>query len=57
MGLKKDKVAEGWRKMYSVVLHNLYSSPDTNQLRKTSSMNHVACMGEIRNAYKMLVRN
>jgi len=57
MGLKQDKVAEGWRKVYSVELRNLCYSPDTNHLRKTRSMKYVACMEEIRNIYKMLVRN
>jgi len=57
MGLKQDKVAEGWRKVKSVELHHFYSSPDTNHLRKTRSMKHVACMGETGNVYKMLVKN
>jgi hypothetical protein len=56
MDLNKEKVAEGWRKVYSIELHNTYFSPDMNGFRNRS-MKHVACMGEIRNAHKMLVRN
>jgi len=52
MGLKQNKVADGWRKVKSVELHHFYSSPDKNHLRKTRSMKHVACMEEIGNVYK-----
>jgi hypothetical protein len=44
----------GWRKQYNEEIHNLYSSPDIIRViksRRLRWMDHVACMGEIRNAY------
>jgi hypothetical protein len=40
-------------------LHNLYSSPDITEAIKSSKMRlagHVACIGEMRNGYKILIR-
>jgi len=39
--------------MHNEELHNLYASPDIMVMRKRWA-GHVACMGAIRNAYKIL---
>jgi hypothetical protein len=52
-GPKRDEVMGEWRK-----LHNLYSSPDIIRqikLRRMRWVGHVACMGEGRNVYGVLV--
>jgi hypothetical protein len=57
-GPKRDEVAGGWRKLYNEELHNLYSSPNIFRMIKSWRMRwegHVACMGEIRGAYRVLV--
>jgi hypothetical protein len=51
-------VAEGWRRLYYEELHNLYASPNIIRviiLRRLRWAGHVARMGEMRNAYKILV--
>jgi hypothetical protein len=57
-GPKRDKVIGEWRKLHSEELHNLYSSPDIIWQVKSRRMRwvgHVACMGEERKLYKVLV--
>jgi hypothetical protein len=57
-GPKRDEVTGGWRKLDNDELHNLYSSPSTIRMMKSSRMRwawHVARMGEKRNAYMILV--
>jgi hypothetical protein len=57
-GPKRDKVMGEWRKMHNGELHKLYSSPDTIRRIKSRRMRwvgHVACMGEGRNLYRVLV--
>jgi hypothetical protein len=57
-GLKRDEVTEEWRKLPSRELHNLYSSPDIIRQIKSRRMRlagHMACMGEGRNVYRVLV--
>jgi hypothetical protein len=57
-GLKRDDIIGGWRKLHNEELHNLYSSPDIIRRIKSRRMRwagHVACMGEKRNAYRVLV--
>jgi hypothetical protein len=47
-----------WRKLHNEELHNLYSSPDIIRQVKSRRMRwagHVACMGEERKLYKVLV--
>jgi hypothetical protein len=47
-----------WRELHSEELHNLYSSPDIIRQVKSRPMRwagHVACMGEDRKVYKVLV--
>jgi hypothetical protein len=57
-GPKRDEVTGEWRKLHSEELHNLYSSPDNIRQVKSRRMRwagHVACMGEERKVYKVLV--
>jgi hypothetical protein len=57
-GPKRDKVTGEWRKLHNGKLHNLYSSPDIIRQIKSRIMRkaeHVACMGEDRNVYRVLV--
>jgi hypothetical protein len=58
LGLKKDEVIGGWRKMYNEDLHNLHCSPCIIRIIKSRRMRwagHVACTGVKRNAYRTLV--
>jgi hypothetical protein len=55
---KRDEVAGEWRKLYNEELDNLCSSPNIIRQIKSWRMKwagHVACMGEERNVYKVLV--
>jgi hypothetical protein len=57
-GPTRDEVSGEWRKLHSEELHNLYSSPDIIRQIKARRMRlagHVACMGEERKVYKVLV--
>jgi hypothetical protein len=57
-GLKRDEVTGSWRKLHNEELHGLYSSPSivrVNKARKMRWAGHVACMGEVRSAYNILV--
>jgi hypothetical protein len=57
-GPKRDEVTGEWRRLHSGELHNLYSSPDTMRQiisRRMRWAGHVACMGEGRNVYRVLV--
>jgi hypothetical protein len=47
----------GWRKLHNEQLHALYSSPNIIRIlrpRKMTRIEHVARMGEKRNAYMVL---
>jgi hypothetical protein len=58
IGPKGDEVTGEWRKLHNGELHNLYSSPDIIRQIKSSRMRwagHVACMGEGRNVYRVLM--
>jgi hypothetical protein len=47
-----------WRRLHSGELHNVYSSSDTIRQAKSRRMRwaaHVACMGEKRKVYKVMV--
>jgi hypothetical protein len=51
-------VAGDWRKLYNEELHNLYTSPNISRVIKSRRLRltgHVTRMGEVRNAYKILV--
>jgi hypothetical protein len=57
-GPKRDKVTGGWRKVHNEELHNLYSSPSIIRMitsRRMRWAGHVGSMGEVRNAYRILV--
>jgi hypothetical protein len=58
LGPKRDEVTEGWRKLHNEELHDFYSSPSIIRIIKLRRMKwaeHVARMGEKRNAYRLLV--
>jgi hypothetical protein len=57
-GSKRGEVMGEWRKMRSGELHNLYSSPDIIRQMKSRRVRwagHVACVGEGRNMYRVLM--
>jgi hypothetical protein len=54
----KRKVDGSWRKLHNDELHSLYSSPNIVRVIKSRRMRwagHVACMGEGRVVYRVLV--
>jgi hypothetical protein len=56
-GPKREKVAGGWRRLHKE-LHNLDTSPNIIQVIRSGRMKwmgHIACMGEMRNAYSIFV--
>jgi hypothetical protein len=58
-GRKRDEVTGEWRKLHNEELRDLYSSPSIIRIIKSRKMrwgDHVARMGEKRNAYRLLVR-
>jgi hypothetical protein len=55
---KRYEMTGGWRKLQNEKLHNLYYSPNIIRMIKSRRMvweGYVECMGEMRNAYKILV--
>jgi hypothetical protein len=57
-GPKRDEVTGEWRKLHIEELHKFCSSPDIIRQVKSRRMRwagHVACMGEERKVYKVLV--
>jgi hypothetical protein len=57
-GPKREEVAGGWRRQHNEELHNLHVSPNAIRVIRSRRMRwvvHVAGMGEMRNAYKILV--
>jgi hypothetical protein len=57
-GPKRDDVTGEWRKLHNEELNNLYSSPNNVRVIKSRIMRwagHVACMGESRGVYRVLV--
>jgi hypothetical protein len=58
LGLKRDEVTGGWRKLHIEELRDLYSSPSIIIIimsRRMRRAGHIARMGEKRNAYRILV--
>jgi hypothetical protein len=54
---KKCEVTGGWRKLHIENLHNLYSWQGVIRMTESRRMRwtgHVVCMGEKRNAYRIL---
>jgi hypothetical protein len=57
-GPKRDEVTGEWRKVHNKELCDLYSSPIIIRIIKSRRMrwaDHVARIGEKRNAYRLLV--
>jgi hypothetical protein len=57
-GPKKDEATGEWRRLHNEELKDLYSSPNIIRLIESRRMRwagHVACMGENRVAYRILV--
>jgi len=57
-GPRKDEVTGEWRKLHNKELNDLYSSPNIVWVIKSRRMRwagHVACMGEERGVYRVLV--
>jgi hypothetical protein len=54
---KRGEETGGWRRLHNEKLHNLYTSPNVMVMksRRMSRVGHVARMGEMRNAYKIVV--
>ena len=58
MALRRDKVTGQWKRLYSKKLYDLYTSPNIVQVIKPRRMRlagHVACTGERRSVYRILV--
>ena len=58
LGPRKDELTVDWRKLHNEELHDLYSSPNTVWVIKSRRVRwagHVACMGERRGLYRVLV--
>jgi len=57
-GLRKDEVMGECRRLHNEELNDLYSSPNILRVIKSRRMRwagHVACMGEVRGVYRVLV--
>ncbi|KAJ4433310.1 hypothetical protein ANN_15569 [Periplaneta americana] len=55
---KRDEVIGEWRNLHNAELHALYSSPNLMRNIKSRRLRwagHVACIGESRNAYRVLI--
>jgi hypothetical protein len=53
VGPKRDEVTGEWRRLHNKKLNDLYSW--VVNLRRKRWMRHVACMGERRSVYRVLV--
>jgi hypothetical protein len=54
----RDEVTGKWRKLHNEALNDLYSSPNIVRViesRRTRCAGHVACVGEWRGVYRVLV--
>jgi hypothetical protein len=54
----REEVTGGWRKLHNEGLHDLYCLPDITMVTESVGMKwegHVACVGEKRKVYRILV--
>jgi hypothetical protein len=54
---KREEVVGGWKRLHNEERHNFYTSSNTIRVIKSRIMRlagHEACMGEMRNIYKIL---
>jgi hypothetical protein len=59
-GPKREEVRGGWRRLHNEELHNVYASLNIVRVIKSKRMRwtgHVACIGDMRNAYKIWSEN
>jgi len=57
-GPKMDEITKEWRKLHNEKFNDLYCSPNIVQViksRKSEMGGHVACMGEKKGMYRVLV--
>jgi hypothetical protein len=57
-GPERDEEVREWRRLHNEELNDLYSSPNiirVIKLRRMTRAGHVTCMGEKREAYRILV--
>jgi hypothetical protein len=57
-GPRRDEVTGEWRKLHNEELNDLYSSPNMVRVIKSRRLRwvgHIACMGERRGLYRVLV--
>jgi len=57
-GPKRGEVAGGWGRLHNEEFHSLYASPNVVMVIKSRRIKwagHVALMGEMRNAYNILI--
>jgi len=57
-GPRRDEVTREWRRLHNEGLNDFYSSPNIVRVIKSRRMRwagHVACMGEERGVYRVLV--
>jgi hypothetical protein len=55
----RGEVTGGWRKLHNEELHTLHPSPNIIRIINSWAMRcagYITCMGESKNAYKILVR-
>lgn len=58
MKLRGEEATECWRKLHNEVLHDMYCSPNMTTVingKKEKHVGQVACMGEKRTVYTVLV--
>jgi hypothetical protein len=56
-GCRRDKITGEWRQLHNEELNDLYPSPNIRKIksRRMRWARHVACMGESRGVYRILV--